>query len=220
MPKTITRTVVLYQFDELSDEAKEAARDWWRECENEDPSFTGSLESGGDTEECASRLGIEFADRPYKTMGGKDRTEPAIFWSGFSSQGDGASFDGFYRYKAGGAKAIRQHAPEDKTLHRIADDLQAVQKRHGYRLQATCKVSGAHYVHSGCMDVDVFDSRDRYRDLGDDEKIVRDAMREFADWIYAQLQAEYEYAMSDEAVDENIEANEYTFDANGKRADE
>jgi hypothetical protein len=41
-------------------------------------------------------------------------------------------------------------------------------------------------------------------------------MRDFADWIYRQLESEYDYANSDESVDENILCNEYEFDENGK----
>lgn len=31
MPKTITKTITLYEFNELDERAKEKARDWWRE---------------------------------------------------------------------------------------------------------------------------------------------------------------------------------------------
>lgn len=36
---TITTTTNLYRFGELSDKAKEAARDWWREAEAQDPAW-------------------------------------------------------------------------------------------------------------------------------------------------------------------------------------
>ena len=42
-------------------------------------------------------------------------------------------------------------------------------------------------------------------------------LRAFADWIYLQLQNEYEYQNSDEQVAETIEANEYEFTVDGKR---
>lgn len=34
-----TVTTNIFTFDELSNKAKEAARDWWRECEGQDPSW-------------------------------------------------------------------------------------------------------------------------------------------------------------------------------------
>ena len=36
-------------------------------------------------------------------------------------------------------------------------------------------------------------------------------------WIYRTLESEYDYQNADEQVDENIEANEYTFTAEGRR---
>ncbi len=36
-------------------------------------------------------------------------------------------------------------------------------------------------------------------------------------WIYRQLEKEYEYQNSDECVDENILCNSYTFTEDGKR---
>lgn len=36
-------------------------------------------------------------------------------------------------------------------------------------------------------------------------------------WLYRQLEREYDYLSSDEAVDETIAANEYTFTAAGRR---
>jgi len=36
-------------------------------------------------------------------------------------------------------------------------------------------------------------------------------------WIYRQLEAEYTYRMSDEAIDEDIEANDYLFTVEGSR---
>lgn len=43
-------------------------------------------------------------------------------------------------------------------------------------------------------------------------------MREFADWIYSRLEAEYEYQNADEQVDESIRINEYEFAEDGNRA--
>ena len=38
-----------------------------------------------------------------------------------------------------------------------------------------------------------------------------------ARWLYRQLEREHEYLTSDEAVDESIIANDYTFTASGRR---
>ena len=129
-----------------------------------------------------------------------------------------ACFEGTYHYKPGALKAIKAEAPQDEELQRIARELQAVQARHFYKLTASMSHSG-HYSHSGCMDVSVEHSEDPYRDIGDAEDDIRQLMRDFADWIYAQLEKEYNYQTSDEVVEEAILANEYTFDEDGNRED-
>lgn len=209
--RTMTIEKTVFAFDELSDDAKAKARYWWRECEAME--FSGF--AGYDYfMECAERLGIEFRMHHVPLMGGGLRADPVIYWSGFSSQSDGACFEGTYRYRKGAAKLIRQHAPKDETLHRIADDLQRAQARAFYSLSASMRHRG-HYYHSGCMFIDVEDSRDPYRDIGSAEDDIQQAMRDFADWIYRQIEREYEWRMSDENVDEAIRANGYEFNEYG-----
>lgn len=210
MPRTVESTV--FQFDELSDTAKEHARDWWRSCESQD--WHDSEYILDDAKAIAEILGIEFNTRQVPLMNGSTRPEPNIYWSGFWSQGDGACFEGSYAYKAGSCKAIRAYAPTDKTLHEIADNLRDIQRKYFYQLRATCRHSGR-YQHSGCMSVDVEHADDCWRDIGDAEDDIQDELRNFADWIYSQLETAYFYSMSEKNVDENIRANEYEFDENG-----
>jgi hypothetical protein len=51
----------------------------------------------------------------------------------------------------------------------------------------------------------------------DAEEVVADALRDLADWLYRQLQREYDYLTSDAAIDEVIRANEYSFTVDGRR---
>lgn len=215
MPHVQTKTV--YHFAELDDAAKERARDWWRTLEQTDFDAEYVIE---DAQRMGEILGITFDQRPVKLMNGATRYDPTVYWSGFSSQGDGACFEGRYAYAKGATKAIRKAAPDDKRLHAIADALQVAQKANGYRLEAQCEHSG-HYYHSGCMRVEVWSAGDSYRErdlkAGADDAITQ-AMRDFADWIYRQLETEYEWRMADEQVDDAITANEYDFDEQGNRA--
>ena len=155
-----------------------------------------------------------------KLMNGSTRYEPCIYWSGFWSPGDGACFEGSYRYKPGALKALKAHignaSKGDRELLRICKGLQAEQKKHFYKLQAKTKHHG-HYYHAYCMDVEVWHSDDDYRNIGDSEETIRELLRDFANWIYSQLEQEYDYQNSDDVVDENIIANEYEFYENGKR---
>lgn len=219
MPRTITTQV--YQYEELTDKAKERARDWYREASAGDNYFAEATIE--DAVRMGGMLGITIDTRPYKTMGGKTMHEPAIYWQ-LHVQGAGASFDGRYEYRKGSARAIAKEAPPQPSdeprrgnteLCRIARELAELQRRHAYRLTARVKV-GDNSVHQYAANVEVFD--------GDNEadeptsNAVRDLLRDFMVWIYHTLDAEYDYHMSDEAVAETIEANEYEFTEDGDRA--
>lgn len=210
------RTVqhIVYTFDELSDEAKEHARQWWRKGMEYDSDHV--IE---DAVEVGKILGIEFDTYPVHLCGAAVRHAAAVF-SVSSSQGDGASFKGRYAYRKGAAREIRDFTGRDKELARIADELQAIQRRHFYKLTARMRrgPGSNFYAHSGTMSVDVEHDDDHWRDLGDDEEAVRDLMRAFADWIYDRLREEYDYQTSGEAIDEVIQINEYEFNLDGSRA--
>lgn len=212
MPHAVTKTA--YYFEELSDAAKDRARDWWRNLEQQDFDTSYVIE---DAQRMAEILGITLSTHPIKLMGGGTRHEPTVYWSGFSSQGDGAQFEGRYRYAKGAHKRIRQEAPQDARLHAMADALLKIQRACGYWLEARCDCKGAHYSHSGWMNVEVYDGRDEYKALPQNaEEAIREVLRDFANWIYRQLEAEYEYRMADEQVDDAITANEYEFTADGR----
>lgn len=209
--RTLTETRTLYTFGELSDDAKERARDWYRSCMDSSDYAEFLIE---DVSTIAALLGIEFDTHRVPLMSGAFRNEPDIYWSGFCSQGDGASFAGWYAYAKGCSAAVRAYAPQDAELHRIADTLASIQRRNFYRLQATITARSAHYSHSGTMFVDV--SRTDDVDVSYvEEETLQDLMRTFADWIYSRLETEYEYANSDETIDANIQANEYEFTETG-----
>ena len=208
-----TKTVTLYEYDELSDEAKERAREWYTSGKEDD--YKGWVYE--DAEHVANILGIEFDQRTYKTYGGGAGSAPKIWYSGFWSQGDGACFEGSYKYSKGATKKIRAYC-SDHELIRIADALQVLQKKAFYGLTASIEHRG-HYFHSGCMLVSVErDGMDRWHDVPQQGDIA-ELMRDFADWIYKQLELAYEDSVSEEVVADNIRANEYTFLVTGERED-
>lgn len=209
MPAIIEKTV--YSFDELSDKAKERARDWYRG----DGEFFGAEYVFEDAATIADLMGIDLCQTRKTRMGGSHYYAPTIYWSGFWSQGDGACFECSYRYKKGSVQAIKEYAPKDTELLRIAKALQDAQRKQFYKLTASSRNSG-HYYHSGCMSVSVEHSEDRYRDIGEAEDDIRQALRDFADWIYKELEEAYDWENSDENVDESIRANDYQFDEDGE----
>lgn len=193
-----TEALHIYKYEELSDDAKEKARDWNRK--NDDDNFWSECVID-DAKEVAALMGWEI---------------DKVYYRGFWSQGDGACFEGTLRYNKGCAKLVAAYAPLDKELHRIAKAWQDLQRQNFYALRATVKHRG-HYYHEMCTEFDCEDTRHNYGWLqnpeaeDDVEEIARDFMR----WIYKRLEAEYEYSVSDEVVAENIIANEYEFTEDG-----
>lgn len=206
---TITKTITLYTFSELSDKAKETARNWWREAGN-NYSQDDVIE---DAKEIAALMGIEIKK---------------VFFSGFWSQGDGSCFEGQYSYDGakGAIAKVKAFAPNDTELHRIVTGLCRLQRVNFYKLSASIRHSGPYY-HEHCTAVDVrkggeyfFDTDDSYvsNSAHDGAKLIG-FLHDFMRWIYSRLKAAYDAENTDEAIDEALIANEYTFRENGKRED-
>jgi hypothetical protein len=211
MPEIIETTV--YRLDELSDDAKDKARAWFRETIHDD--WWDSVYD--DFERICPILGVTLAMTTLRLMGGGTRQKPCIWFSGFWSQGDGACFEGRYAYAPRASRRIRDYAPQDMELHRIADALQALQRPNFYQLTASFRQTGR-YSHAYAMTFDV--DRDSpvaqaiVARTGDD---LVDALRDLAHWLYRALEREHEFQTSDETIDEGMLANGYTFTAEGQR---
>jgi hypothetical protein len=201
-----------FTFDDLDPKAKEHAleryRNWWVQ----DDWWSNVYE---DAVHIAELLGISI-DR-------KGKHGPAIHFSGFWSQGDGASFEGTYRPRADTYDALVAHIGDsDQTLHDLARRLTVLNV--GWALDeeigsvsATITTLGR-YSHSGTMslDVQVAAPDGQYMDcalVGEEELTA--CMREFANWIYKQLEAEHEYLTSDESLTEQFRDGETKFDEDG-----
>ena len=206
------KSIPVYTYTELSDTAKEQVCSWLSQGIDYDFVYE-------DAAAIADLLGIDIRQTRKTLMGGGHRYDPTIYWSGFWSQGDGACFEGTYKYKKGSVKAVKEYCG-DKEVHRIAESLAEIQKRYSYKLTARMgRGYGSNfYSHSGTMSVDVSHYDDEYRDLGSAEDEITQLMRDFADWIYKRLEEEYEYQTSDEVVAETCEANGYEFYEDGSIA--
>lgn len=210
MPEVIE--TIVYRLDELTETAKDKARGWYRNGTMSDNWYHFVY---ADFEAIAAMLGIQMKAQTVRLYGGGTRQEPRIFFSGFWSQGDGACFEARYRYQPGAVKAIRQHAPQDRELHTIAEALQAIQRRNFFQITADVTHRG-HYYHECSMDIGVH--RDGPQSVTvDDEQGIVEALRDLARWLYSQLEREYEYQTDDATIDEAILTNEYTFTHEGRR---
>ncbi len=212
MPRTVE--TVVYELEELPDTAKEQARAWYRGTCLEHEWYDAVFE---DFETICRILGVTLRTSSVRLMGGGTREKPHLWFRGFSSQGDGASFEGTFSHAKGAARAIRAHAPKDEELHRIADELQATQKRNFWQLNTVIRTRGS-YCHEHSMAIEVERDSPTWQPMTDGaEDTVIEALRDLARWLYRQLEREYEDLTSDTAVDEAIEVNEYTFTAEGRR---
>ena len=196
MTKTTDRT---YKFDYLSDEAKETARTWWRDATGHDCWYDAVFE---DFTEVCKILGV-------------DLNENGIRFCGFWSQGAGAVFAGKYSHSKGSVERIKEYAPNDEELQRIAESLFLMQLVNGFNVCAKITTAGM-YCHEYSMRIDVGE----WDDATDEaflraEACVVENMRELARWLYSKLDQEYERLMSDENVDESIRINGYEFNEDG-----
>lgn len=186
-------TTPVYNFDDLDDNAKEKARDWFREATASDNDFAVFINE--DAKTVFGYCGFKIED---------------ISWSGFWSQGDGASFTGSWTASDVNAKKLREYAPKDKELHRIADICENIAERNP-EASASISRNSHQYSHKFTVSLDADDMN------GSDEDDLQEAARDAMDWIYRTLEKEYEYQNADAQIDDTIRANEYTFTAEGER---
>ena len=186
------------KIDELLDEVKESVLDKNRMINVE------HIEWWEDTVDhikvCGDKIGISI---------------DKVYFSGFNNQGDGACFEGFYEYKKGSLKLIKEFVPLDEELIRVAKDLQELQRRFFYQLSARVFHRG-HYYHENCTVIDVAGNEDFAYEVHDDaEDGVIEFLRDFMRWSYKRLEQEYNFLTSDEQVMETLRLNEYEFDQEG-----
>jgi hypothetical protein len=192
-----TKTYAVYSFDELSPEAQKRAIAAHRE-------FL-SREWSAETVIQDAKQAFAFASLEINK----------VFYSGFWSQGDGACFEGTWRARGVNAAGMREYAPIDAELNRIADGFAKIAAQFP-EAEFVVKHSG-HYYHENCTEF----SFDLPETLSDSEfhrieknltELAKDAMR----WIYRQLEKEYEWATADEQVIESIRAKGYEFTEDGQ----
>jgi hypothetical protein len=199
-------TVYHYDFNELSDTAKEYARNDYR----------------------VNGLGYEWYDFIFDewkadlALIGIDVDN--IYFSGFCSQGDGACFTGNYSYRKAWRKAVNAEfgGNPDNVLITAGEGLQAIQKPFFYDVSATITHTGR-YNHSNSVSFDInegernpsdFDTS-RFDVLEDDIKSI---IRGLMDDLYIALESEYNHLISDETIDEHLTECDLMFLLSGEVA--
>ena len=190
MPKIIEK--LAYEYNELSDKVKQKLKD--RYCEG-----------------CTDMLyfEVESLETILEEMG---FSNPKIAYSGFWSQGDGASFTcDNWQYKKGMLANIKQNYPTWTSLHLIAKELQSLSKKTGYTLEFSVYRTNHRYCHENTVECGF-----GYNEY--DEKIqdyVGDVVKKLCKTLYDSIKKSYYDATSDEAIEDFYTSNEYLFDEKG-----
>jgi hypothetical protein len=211
------KTITVYKYQELTGRAKERAtatlQEWacdfeWWDCTQED--FHAFLTQ----------------------LAGFDNVTSQF--SGFSSQGDGASFDfkgldvaklfsgdvsGYAPYSGIVMQWRDENAALIRKALRVKDSLYAVSAKNGY---------GTHYSHSrtryASLELDypteicANEPKRVYAVVNDLEKAITDIMRRLADAYYSSLESEYNSRHEESYLTDMADANEYLWDALGRPA--
>lgn len=197
------------KYHELSDKTKEKARD-------------------------STRERLEFWSEPViedwtvllKKLG---FTDVGIYWSGFWSQGDGACFTGSWSVdwmkldevlgytSEARAKEILAYPEKVRGLYKLLSEVVNEDEddfENPVVVGASLHHRSNHYNHENSISFD-FDTGAVYPS--------NEAEEEFKDWckdlmrmIYRDLEADYEWQMSDEGVQDVIELNNYDFNDKGE----
>lgn len=200
-----TIEVKLYQYNELSDKAKEKAREWWRNVNASDTFWH------------------EFAiDDAKEWLGYLGFSDVKIAFRGFWSQGDGASFTGTWR--ARDLQVDKASGYGDELKDAIAEFQEIASKYPGASASIT-RISH-HYSHENTVSIECEGFETEMNIDGADvpvvdetrESIFTDFCRDLMRKIYRDLEREYEWQNADEQVEENIRANGYEFTEDGRIA--
>ena len=201
--KQVIETEVM-TLDELNPSAKEQARKWYRSITESDSYWSES------TLDQAKEIGRLFGFDIKK-----------IYFSGFWCQGDGACFIGDWNSKdVKSLETIEKELSYDKSLIQLGKEF--IESAKEFSFSHVGIAHRGHYNHSGCMRFDITLTDEEDNEIIDErfnsfEKSFTESARDFANWIYRTLEKDYEWNQSNECVDENILANEYTFTSTGKR---
>lgn len=186
-----TKEYTVFSFDELNEEAKQKAIDSLRD------------------------INIDYYWAEVTIWNAKDKLEALgykdieVFYSGFYSQGDGACFEA----KVDISTWLKAHKMGNKfrVLYNNAQDLCSIEIKHS-----------GHYYHENSMVVDgtLYDHSNEQlgRQFDSVVEMIEKEIVELAKEIYKELENEYECRMTDEAVIDTINANEYEFLENGTQS--
>lgn len=207
-----TEEIKIYQFSELSEDAKEKAIEQFRDI-NVDSDWWDFIYS-------------DFAAL-CKTIG-VDIDTKRTYFSGFSHQGSGSSFTTNYvnvldLINGINSEAWKQYAPNEKLdfcKFEIDRRVMSAIENGGIDMgievrpsnsESSIRVSVSYRIINANTDTPLI-----LTILETLETDIEQNMETLNSWLYRTLEKEYEYLTSDEAIKETIEANGYEFLESGE----
>lgn len=192
----------VYEYDELSDEAKEKARDWMRQTNSELGFAAEQIK-----ENCEQVL----------TMFGYP-TDDLGFSLGYC-QGDGVAFYGSVDIEALANREVSEHYHDiTGEVDHVKETAAAIMQYDGESPNIRIYNVSSHYHHWNTMKIDFVDDCDV--DFIQQERIKKLAalLAEEIKAVSHQLEKEgYGIIEDEDGLIEDIRANEYTFTENGER---
>jgi hypothetical protein len=193
--RTVQIEVKVFEFSELSESAKNRAISNWVATE---PEHNWSQ-------------GID--ELFVYVLGEIGLTDVETSFNGFSAQGDGASFNGKYKYRQIDNQKIEKLFDDfkrQKEKLRVLDavsTINTIQAKYGNSISAEILNKGA-YCNSGYMQIDV-DNENIETELKDDRSLL-EAFRTIADQYYNILYETYYDLVSDERAVKELSDKEFT----------
>lgn len=214
-----TKTITLYSFDELSEDAKKKAIDNLRDVNTDFEWWDFAYD---DFKAFAALFGITLNEKRRNNP--KSTLEPEIYFNGFYSQGSGSSFsasvDAVKFVNAIDTEIWKENYPKETlSFYAVTPNIRRICK-----LISSDAIDFHCWIETGRREASVnfkyeYTDIDQYRIGEAIEKelayLLEDATNELNNWLYKNLETEYEYRSSDEAIIETIQANEWTFTEDG-----
>lgn len=224
-----TKVITLYEFNELSEDAKKKAIESLRDC-NVD--YNWWEDNYQDFAKIAAYFGISIDNKSERAGGYK----PAIYFSGFGSQGDGSSFEATIDVSklisAVQNETWKEYAPNellnfpvvDYKILRAQKLLTADRVEWAVSTVVTRNGTGLSITHDGCEVVGEYISQDLSNIAILFEEHVFDfvasVVKELNRFLFRSLDEEYYHRTKDESIIETIESNGWTFTETGKLENE
>ena len=137
-----------------------------------------------------------------------------VSFSGFWSQGDGASFTGLFYLSDVSLANLKADVPTEEELHQLAEELAELAEAHP-EIQGKVSRMSSRYSHSNTMILGEWSSNNGYCNeetenfaSADAETALLRIFRQLADWLYRRLEEEYNYQLASDTAQAWSEAIE------------